>query len=122
MNGAKNILDQFRLDAKVAVVTGASRGLGKAMATALAAAGADVALLGRDETTLAPVARELEGEIGRRTAVVPLDVADPEAHAVAVEAILARLGQIDILVNNAGINVREEALNYPVEAWDQVTD
>src|SRR5438046_110912 len=106
------ILEQFRLDGKVAVVTGASRGLGKAMALAFAGAGADVALLGREAATLLPVA-ETVGALGRRAAVVPLDVAMLEAHAGAVTAVLTELGAIDILVNNAGTNVRAASIDYP---------
>jgi 2-deoxy-D-gluconate 3-dehydrogenase len=117
----KQILHAFRLEGKTAVVTGASRGIGRAIALALAGGGADVALLGRDEATLAPVAEEIERDLGRRTAVVAADVGDLETHEAAVEAIVGRLGQIDILVNNAGINVREESLNYSPADWDQVT-
>src|SRR5437868_4964053 len=91
MTNPPPILDRFRLDGRVAVVTGASRGIGKAIALALASAGADVALLGRDEATLAPVAREIESELGRRAAVLALDVADLEAHAGIADAIVDRL-------------------------------
>lgn len=114
------ILQQFRLDGQVALVTGASRGLGKAMALALAGAGADVALAGRDAATLRPVAEEIETKLGRRTLCVPLDVADLDAIPGAVEAILAHFGQLDILVNNAGTNVRKDSIEYQVEDWDSV--
>src|SRR5438067_8716270 len=118
MTNPTAVLDAFRLDERVAVVTGASRGIGKAIALALASAGADVALLARDEATLSPVAREIEGEFGRRTAALALDVADLEAHAGVVEAIIERLGQIDILVNNAGMAIREEAIRFTLAEWD----
>src|SRR2546430_6058193 len=122
MPDAKKILEAFRLDGKVVVVTGASRGIGKAIALAMAAAGADLALVGREEPTLAPVAREIEDELGRRAAVVPLDIARVEEHAAAVSRIEERLGPVDILVNNAGINVRGEAARYAPEDWDRITD
>jgi NAD(P)-dependent dehydrogenase (short-subunit alcohol dehydrogenase family) len=122
MMDPKQILDQFRLRGRVAVVTGASRGIGKAIALGLAGAGADVALVGRDESTLQPVAEEIEGSGGRRTLCVPLDVAQLEAIPPAVERILAHFGQIDILVNNAGTNVRKESINFTPEDWDAVLD
>jgi 2-deoxy-D-gluconate 3-dehydrogenase len=118
---ATRILDAFRLDGRVAFVTGASRGIGKAIALALAGAGADLALSGRDEATLQPVAEEIRA-LGRRALPVPLDVSNLEAHAPAVDRILSELGRIDILVNNAGGNVRRESLDYLPEDWDRVLD
>jgi NAD(P)-dependent dehydrogenase (short-subunit alcohol dehydrogenase family) len=116
----KSILDAFRLDGKVALVTGASRGLGRAMALGLAGAGADVALVGRERDTLAPVAQEIEQIPGRRALSVPLDVGDVEAIPAAVANVAAHFGRIDILVNNAGTNVRNEVLEYTPEQWDSV--
>jgi 2-deoxy-D-gluconate 3-dehydrogenase len=117
----KQILTQFRLDGRVALVTGASRGLGQAMALALAGAGADVALAGRDADTLRPVAEEVE-TLGRRAFCLPLDVGRQETHAEAVAAVIRELGQIDILVNNAGTNVRRESIDYTPADWDMVMD
>ena len=70
----KDILEAFRLDGRVALITGASRGLGRAMALGLAGAGADVALVGRDRSTLEPAAREIERDLGRQ--VLPLQLVD----------------------------------------------
>ncbi|MFN3651623.1 MAG: SDR family NAD(P)-dependent oxidoreductase [Armatimonadota bacterium] len=116
-----DILNQFRLDGKVALVTGASRGIGKAIALGLAGAGADVALAGRDETTLEPVAAEARAA-GRRALCVALDVANLEQHGPAVARIEAELGPVDILVNNAGINIRKESLECDPASWDTVLD
>lgn len=116
----KEILSAFRLDGKVALVTGASRGLGRAMALGLAGAGADVALVGRDPATLEPAAQEIERELGRQALAMPLDVGDLNAIPAVVEAIVARFGRIDILVNNAGMNVRKATLDYTPEEWDAV--
>lgn len=119
MPEAKNILNAFRLDGRVALVTGASRGIGKALALALAAAGADVAVAGRDEATLAPVVEEIRA-LGRRSLAVPLDVANVEAIPGAVNAVVEALGSLDILVNNAGLNIRKDSLDYTPDDWDFV--
>lgn len=122
METAKRILDHFRLDGKTAVVTGASRGIGKAIALGLAAAGADLALVGRDEATVGAVAREVETELGRRALPVSLDLADVDAHAAALERIRGGLGAVDILVNNAGMNIRLESAQYTPAQWDEVVN
>jgi 2-deoxy-D-gluconate 3-dehydrogenase len=91
----------FDLTGRTALVTGASRGIGRALALGLAAAGADVALSARDEEALQQVAKEAEA-LGRKAIVLPADVTDAEAcHRVVADAI-AGLGQVDVLVNNAG--------------------
>jgi len=111
------ILDQFKLDGRVALVTGATAGLGQAMAVALAEAGADVVSLGRR-----PGAEigEAVGALGRRFAHLAVDL---ETAAVAdLEAVVARvvadMGRLDILVNNAGIIRRAEALDFSEADWD----
>ena len=93
----------FRLDGRTALVTGASRGIGRAVAQAYAAAGADVAILARDETMLGYVAAEVEAQ-GRRAVVLPCDVTDAVAVHVAVTAAIEAFGHLDVLVNNAGGN------------------
>ena len=91
----------FDLTGKTALVTGASRGIGRALALGLAAAGADVALSARDEAALKEVRQQVEA-LGRRAVVVPADVMDPDACRALVASTLEGLGQLDILVNNAG--------------------
>lgn len=115
----KNILDYFRLDGKVTLVTGGSRGIGKAIALAMAGAGADVALLGREVSTLNEVAAEIQA-MGRKTACVQLDIANVDGIQGAVDQVIAELGSIDILVNNAGLNIRKEVLEYTPDEWDFV--
>ena len=92
-----------RLAGKRALVTGASRGIGRAIAIAYAVEGADVALLARDEAKLAEVAAEIEG-LGRRAVVLACDVTDAEAIGAAVSTAIGELGGIDVVVNNAGGN------------------
>lgn len=93
----------FRLDGRKALVTGASRGIGRAIAIAFAAAGADVALSARDESKLTEVAAEIEA-LGRKAILVPADVLDGEAIRSAVDASALALDGLDIVVNNAGGN------------------
>jgi NAD(P)-dependent dehydrogenase (short-subunit alcohol dehydrogenase family) len=95
-------LDTSRIDGKVAVVTGAGRGLGRAAARALAEAGAQVVLLGRSADQLAEVAHEVES-LGRRALALPTDVTDEAAVERAAKTTLAEMGRVDILINNAGI-------------------
>ena len=94
-------MSTFDLTGRTALVTGASRGIGRAVAVGLARAGADVALSARDEASLAEVAGEVEA-LGRRALVLPADVTDPEACRALVPAVVDGLGALDVLVNNAG--------------------
>lgn len=93
----------FSLEGRRALVTGASRGIGRGIALAFAQAGADVALSARDETKLAEVAGLIEG-FGRKAIVVPADVFDGDALRAAVDAAAVGLGGLDTVVNNAGGN------------------
>ena len=111
----------FDLSGKVAMVTGASRGLGEVAAKALATAGADVAVCGRNEADLARVCQDITAA-GRRASGFSLDLLSGEAVRQGVERILEYFGHVDILVNNAGVNHRELAVDYPEEQWDRVID
>ncbi|MFV0429898.1 MAG: 2-dehydro-3-deoxy-D-gluconate 5-dehydrogenase KduD [Arachnia sp.] len=113
------ILDSFRLDGKVALVTGASRGLGQGVAVALAQAGADIATLDRSGSK--DTAETIQA-LGRRVHQIELDLiaASPDDLAAAVEEVVGALGRIDILVNNAGIIRRAPALEHPAADWDDV--
>jgi NAD(P)-dependent dehydrogenase (short-subunit alcohol dehydrogenase family) len=115
------VLDAFRLDGKVAVVTGASSGLGVAFAQALAEAGADVALGARRTDRLQDTKRLVEAT-GRRAIAVATDVAQPDDARALIEATVRDLGRVDILVNNAGIGTAGPALKESPEAFRQVID
>ena len=95
------ILDRFRLDDQVAVVTGAGRGLGAAIAVAFAEAGADVLIAARTESQLQEVAAQVEAT-GRRAHIVVADLAHPEATAALAGQAVEAFGKLDIVVNNVG--------------------
>ncbi|HJX45215.1 MAG TPA: SDR family oxidoreductase [Geodermatophilus sp.] len=115
------ILDMFRLDGKVAVVTGASSGLGVVFARALAEAGADVALGARREDRMAAT-REAVEAAGRRAITVRTDVARVEDCQALVDAAMAEFGRVDILVNNAGIGTAAPATREKPEEFRAVID
>jgi 7-alpha-hydroxysteroid dehydrogenase len=96
-----SVLDRFRLTDQVAIVTGAGKGIGAAIAVAFADAGADVALLARTKADLDDVAGEIRAR-GRRAVVLPADMNDLEALPALIDEIVAEFGGIDIVVNNAG--------------------
>ena len=116
-----SILDRFRLDGRVAIVTGASSGLGVAFAKALAEAGADVALGARRVERLEATKGIVEAA-GRRAHVVQTDVANPEDCTRLVEETVATLGKVDILVNNAGVGTAVPATRETPEQFRQVID
>lgn len=118
---APSILDRFRLDAKVAVVTGASSGLGVAFAQALAEAGADVVLAARRADRLEQT-RQLVESLGRRALAVAADVSRPEDCQAVVDAAMAEFGRVDILVNNAGVGTAVPATRETPEQFRSVID
>jgi 2-deoxy-D-gluconate 3-dehydrogenase len=113
------ILDLFKLDNKVALVTGASRGLGQAMALGLAEAGADIA--GLDMTECAETCQQVQA-LGCRYHSLVLDLreASPEQLSEAVAGVVSALGRLDILLNNAGIIRRAPIFEFSEEYWDDV--
>jgi gluconate 5-dehydrogenase len=111
----------FDLTGKVAIVTGASRGLGQYFARALARAGADLVLTARDAGALAPFVAEL-APTGRRVLPLALDVRDPRSITAMADAAQAHFGRLDILVNNAGCNIRKPALEVSWDDWNTVLD
>jgi len=109
------------LEGKAAIVTGAGRGLGRAMAEALARAGASVVLAGRTVADLEVVAKQIESDGGRAVAV-PCDVTDPDEVDALVATAVAAYGRIDVLVNNSGVVDTTTLLEQDPERWDRVLD
>jgi NAD(P)-dependent dehydrogenase (short-subunit alcohol dehydrogenase family) len=116
-----SIVDRFRLDGKVAIVTGASAGLGVAMAQALAEAGADLALGARRIEALEKT-RELVEAAGRRAITVATDISDQAQCQALVDATMAEFGRLDVLVNNAGIGTATPALRESPEEFNKVLE
>jgi NAD(P)-dependent dehydrogenase (short-subunit alcohol dehydrogenase family) len=117
-----NVLDRFRLDGKIALVTGGAKGLGFSMATALAQAGADVALAGRSLQAAQDSAAAIAAATGRRAMAFEADVtrsADVERMVAGVQSLL---GGVDILVNSAGVNIRGHVSELSEADWDTVVD
>ena len=113
--------NKFDLSSKIAFVTGAGSGLGRAMAIALSESGADVGVISRRETLLNETAKEIT-KIGRRSIVCPADVTKSEQVISAVDKIETELGPIDILVNAAGVVNTQHAIDLSEEDWRYILD
>ena len=111
------ILDQFKLDGKVAIVTGSARGLGQAMAIGLAEAGADVALV--DILDMSESKSQVE-KLGRKCITITTDLSKKESVDYIVKQTVEQLGSIDILFNNAGIIRRAPLIKFSEKDWDDV--
>jgi NAD(P)-dependent dehydrogenase (short-subunit alcohol dehydrogenase family) len=111
----------FDLSGKVAIVTGASRGLGQYFGRALAEAGADLVITSRDVARLASFREKIEG-LGRKAVALELDVLSHDSIEAMVQAAVDAYGKVDILVNNAGLNIRRPAAEIRWEDWDTVLD
>src|SRR5260370_5666971 len=110
-----------QLDGRVALITGASKGLGKAMAVALGAAGARIALFSRSVEQLSEVGRALK-DAGGDARVFQADVSNEEQVRKLERDVTGAFGKVDILINNAGINIRKPLIEFTLEEWQRVLD
>ncbi len=118
-----NPTDQFRLDGKVALVTGGSRGLGKEMIHAFARVGADVVISSRKQDACDALAKEVENETGQRALAIGAHVADWNAMDALAAKALDHFGRVDVLVNNAGMSLLyDDIRNVTEEHYDKVMD
>ena len=118
MTNTSAILDSFRLDHKIALVTGSSSGIGLSIAIALAQAGATVACHGNSRPADA-TARTIQ-DAGGSASAFSADLSDPAGAGILFDKVLAQHGHVDILINNAGIILRHDAVDYPFEDWQKV--
>ncbi len=116
---SSGILEKFSLAGKIALVTGASRGIGQALAIGLAEAGADMALVARTQVALNETASRAR-ELGRRALVIPADVSQISTIHDVVDRVMQEYGRIDILVNAAGTQARKPILEMKEEDWETV--
>ena len=117
MMAAMTLLDRFRLDGKVAVITGASRGIGAACATAMAEVGADVVISARSKDTLDQVVKAVEGH-GRKAVAIACDLDNLENMQQLVDAAVNDLGGLDIVVNNVGGTMPQPFLDTSLKAFE----
>lgn len=113
-------LEVFKLDGRVALVTGGNRGLGFAMAQGLAEAGANVVVTSRDQEKAVSSARTITEATGNKALGITVDVTNARQVEAMVQQVIAEFGHIDILVNNAGINIRKPIEEFDEESWDRV--
>ena len=118
----KTILDYFKLNGRRALITGGAKGLGKVMATALAQAGADVAIVSRTLSECEACAEEISAATGRKAIALAADVSKLDEVEAMAAAAQKQLGAIDILINNAGINIRGPVQELKESDWDAVID
>jgi NAD(P)-dependent dehydrogenase (short-subunit alcohol dehydrogenase family) len=111
----------FGLEGRVALVTGARQGIGRAIAEALAYAGADVALTARDPSTIAPLVARI-GNLGVKVVALECELSDPAGIESAISQVVERLGRLDIVINNAGLSIHGPALSFNLDDWDRIFD
>ena len=114
--------DIFRLDGKIAVVLGGAGGLGEAIALGLSQYGAKLVVASRNMVALEKVAADIKSKTGGEVLAMQVDATDEDSMTKLVEGVLSQWGTVDILVNAMGLNIKRDALDYPMEDWDKIFD
>ncbi len=113
-------LPSFSLQGRTAIITGAGRGIGRAIAVGLAEAGANVALVPRTKSALEETASIIRDYTKAEAYILPADITDRQEVERAIEELVSRVERLDILVNNAGMNIRTPALGVTDSQWDTI--
>ncbi|MEE4358781.1 MAG: glucose 1-dehydrogenase [Desulfococcaceae bacterium] len=114
--------DMFRLDGKIAIVTGGAGGIGEALALGLGIQGATVVVSSRNQEAIEKVAQKITAESGKEAIAIASDVTDENSIRNLADTVLKKYGKIDILVNAMGMNIKRDAFEYPMEDWDKIFD
>lgn len=112
--------DIFKLDGKVAIVTGGAGGIGEALALGLGIHGAKVVVASRNQEAIDKVAQKITAESGNEAVAIACDVTDEGSVQTLADAVVKKFGKIDILVNAMGMNIKHDAFEYPMEDWDKL--
>jgi gluconate 5-dehydrogenase len=112
--------DMFKLDGKIAIVTGGAGGIGEALALGLGIHGATVVVSSRNSEAIEKVAKQIAATSGNEAIAIASDVTDESSVQKMVDQVMQKYGKIDILVNAMGMNVKRDAFEYPMEDWDKL--
>ena len=112
--------DLFRLDGKVALVTGGAGGIGETLSLGLSEYGATVVVASRNQEALKKAAKNIHSKTGGKTLAIQADVMDETSVTRLVNSVVSEFGTIDVLVNAMGLNIKRDALEYPMEDWDRI--
>jgi gluconate 5-dehydrogenase len=112
--------DMFKLDGKIAIVTGGAGGIGEALAMGLGIHGATVVVSSRNREAIEKVAQQITASSGNEAIAIASDVTDESSVQNMVDQVMQKYGKIDILVNAMGMNVKRDAFDYPMEDWDKL--
>jgi NAD(P)-dependent dehydrogenase (short-subunit alcohol dehydrogenase family) len=117
-----NVLDLFRLDGRVAIITGGSKGLGKSMALGLAQAGATTVICSRNQANCEAVAHDITDQTGQKSLAMAMDITHEDDVDQVFKAVVEEFGRLDVLINSAGINIRNSIEELTLEEFHQVIE
>jgi NAD(P)-dependent dehydrogenase (short-subunit alcohol dehydrogenase family) len=120
--GANTMKDMFKLDGKIAVVTGGAGGIGKALAMGLGIHGATVVVASRNRQAIENVAKEISAASGNPAVAVTCDVTDETSVENLMSTVVKKYGRLDILVNAMGMNIKRDAFEFPMDDWQKLFD